>query len=126
MDKSLPGNSLFPYAAHLGAAALPAGEYRYSIDLSSSTPITTLRKLAPNPAGFMVMAASTLEINSNEPNKLVVERIAGERVVTDMYVHDLRLAIRFAPTKIKTSQVASQNFDQAMLSAKETQVQQGK
>ncbi|HZR58152.1 MAG TPA: hypothetical protein VFA74_14855 [Terriglobales bacterium] len=45
------GKFTLPYAAHCGDAVLPAGEYRFSIDLSSSTPITTIRKLAPNPAG---------------------------------------------------------------------------
>ena len=120
------GRFTLPYAARCGTAVLPAGEYRYSIDLSSSTPITTLPKSAPNPAGFMLMAASTSEVSSNEPGRLVVERVAGERVVTDMYVHDLSLAIRYAAPKTRISQVASQNFDQAVLSATQTSVRHGR
>jgi hypothetical protein len=120
------GKFTLPYAAHFGNATLPAGEYQYNIDVNSSTPITTLRKLAPNAAGFMLMAASTAEANSAEPDRLVVERIAGQRVVTALYVHELGLVLRYPAPKGKMDEVATQTFKQAGVDAKLIATQQVK
>jgi hypothetical protein len=120
------GKFTLPYAAHFGNATLPAGEYQYNIDVNSSTPITTLRKLAPNAAGFMLMAASTAEANSAEPDRLVIKRIAGQRVVTALYVHELGLVLRYPAPKAQADEVVTQIFKQVGVDARLITTQQGK
>ncbi|MCU1295948.1 MAG: hypothetical protein JWO91_226 [Acidobacteriaceae bacterium] len=119
------GKFTLPYAARFGVATLPAGEYQYSIDLNSSTPITTLRKFAPNPTGFMLMATSISEASFSEPNRLVVERIGSERVVTSMYLHELGLVLRYPVSTAKTDEVATRSLAHAAPEGKPAVNQQG-
>jgi hypothetical protein len=119
------GKFTLPCAVRFGAATLPAGEYQYSIDLNSSTPITTLRKFAPDPTGFMLMASSVAETSLSEPNRLVVEGMAGGRVVTSMYLHELGLVLSYPVLNGKTDEVAARRLAHAAPEGKPAVNQQG-
>jgi hypothetical protein len=83
------GRFTLPYEVHCRNATLPAGEYAYSVDLNGPTPVVTLRKFSPHPAGFMLLPSSFAEAHSSGPDKLVVESVAGERVIAAMYMQEL-------------------------------------
>jgi hypothetical protein len=114
------GKFTLPYAVHCGIAMLPAGEYAYSVDLNSPTPMVTLRKFSPHAAGFMLMPSSSSEVNSSEPNRLVVEFVDGERVVSAMYMHELGVVFRYPVPHSKTALAFAAGGIKTQLAAKLT------
>jgi hypothetical protein len=82
---------------------LPAGEYTFALK-SNSLPAQIL---IHGPNGFaMVLTSATSRKEGNASSSITIERRGGMRVVSDLYLAELGLDLRYAAPKLPHDEIA--------------------
>ena len=100
------GNFTLPNDVRWGDAMLPAGDYTFSLQ-SSGLPAQIILR-GPNGGAFIVTSATNRR-DSGDSSNLTVERRGGTRFVSEMYLADLQLHLRYqAPALPKNERLLAQ------------------
>ena len=91
------GHFTLPYDVHWQSSLLPAGEYTFRLQGTSSWTVVGLQ--GPHGQAQIIALAIDSEA-SNEPSKLKIENRDGVDYVHDFYVAEAGLHMRYAPPKI--------------------------
>jgi hypothetical protein len=105
--------------AHWGSTVLPPGEYTYSISVDTTMPVVIVRSVSGNLGAFVVPMSMT-ETRGGAPDKLVLEKVNGEMVITSLYVRDRGVVLHYRIPKasVETAGKAPESKLAASLQAK--------
>jgi hypothetical protein len=85
-----------------GNAKVPAGEYEFSYDPDSLTPVLTLKKIDGARTGFMLLVSNTEESKSSGLSRLMLEPTTDGSYVSAMQLPDCGMTLHFAvPTHVE-------------------------
>lgn len=93
--EKLKGTFTLPYEVEWHQATLPAGEYSFRIDTEKSPQVLTLR----GPQGAVMVVESGTESIQWEMSALIVERIGGRNIVTQLRLLEAGRAFNYPPRK---------------------------
>jgi len=85
-----------------GQAALPAGEYTFSLK-SAALPAQIL---VHGPNGFAFVMTSSTETKKGDASFINIERRGGMRVVSDLYLAELGIDLRYSAPKLPHNEIA--------------------
>ena len=100
------GKFKLSHEVHWGNAVIPAGEYSFSYDPYSTTPVLTLAKLSGARAGFMLLVPIAEPNTGSDSNELVVETTADGSSVTALELADCGMTLHFAVPARPVKQMA--------------------
>jgi len=84
-------------------ALLPAGEYTFSLK-STALPAQIL---VHGPNGFAILMTSATDTKKNDaPSSITIERHGGMRVVSDLYLAELGIDLRYSAPKLPHNEIA--------------------
>jgi hypothetical protein len=78
-----------------GTAKVPAGEYEFSYDPDSLTPVLTLKKIDGVRTGFMLLVTTTNESKPSDLSRLMLESTPDGSYVTAMQLPDCGMTLHF-------------------------------
>jgi hypothetical protein len=103
---ALQGSFTLPEDVRWANAMLPAGDYSFVLK-SATTPYQILLQ-GPN-GGAFILTASTDKRDDGDSSKLTIERRGATRFVSDIYLADLGLHLRYqAPSMPKSERMLAQ------------------
>jgi hypothetical protein len=100
------GKFTLTHEVHWANAVIPAGEYSFSYDPYSTTPVLTLTKLSGARAGFMLLVPTADPSTGSDSNELVVETTAAGSYVTALELVECGMALHFAVPSHTVKQMA--------------------
>jgi hypothetical protein len=90
-----------------GNAKIPAGDYLFSYNTESVSPVLTLSRVSGAPAGYMVLVRATEDITFSAANRLVLETSADGSYVSAMQLPYFGMSLQFAaPSHTAEKQLA--------------------
>ncbi len=78
-----------------GSAKVPAGDYEFSFNTVSISPVLSLTKTSGTPAGFMVLVPMAEENKPSDLNRLTLENTADGTYVSSMQLPDFGMTLYF-------------------------------
>jgi hypothetical protein len=97
------GHFTLPNDVRWSQNLLPAGEYTFALK-SSGLPAQIL---IHGPNGFaMILTSATSRKQSDASSSITIERRGGMRVVSDLYLAELGLDLRYAAPKLPHNEIA--------------------
>jgi len=79
-----------------GSAKLPAGEYEFSYDPNSLTPVLTLKKVDGVRAGYMVLVVASESSKPTDSSRLLLEGTGNSSYVSAMQLPESGMTLVFA------------------------------
>jgi hypothetical protein len=116
-QSSLHGTFDLPMEAHWEKAVLPAGEYSYSVEILTATPLVTVRSADGKWAAMFLSRSlsQTPECNSQD---LTLTSRDGEMFVSSFRLGEMGIALNYAvPKEAKTASGARRPAQPAVLAA---------
>jgi hypothetical protein len=100
------GRFTLTHEVHWGNARVPAGEYEFSFDLDSVSPVLSLKKIRGERAGFIVLVATTEASTPSDSNRLVLETTAAGTFVKAMQLPEFGMTLDFTIPHTAGRQIA--------------------
>jgi hypothetical protein len=97
------GRFTLPEDVRWGAALLPAGEYTFSLK-SSVLPAQIV--IHGSNGTSMVLTSNTVPKKGDAPSSLTIQHRFGMRVVSDLYLAELGIDLRYAAPKLPHNEIA--------------------
>ena len=94
------GKFKLPHDVRWQNAAIPAGDYKFTVETKGATELLTLSKISGASAGYMLLVTDTNTSNHLADSRLVLVSRAGKSFVRDMELPELGMTMHFAvPTE---------------------------
>jgi hypothetical protein len=101
------GKFTLPHEVRWGSAKVPAGEYEFSFDPESSSPVLMLSKVSGGPTGFLMLVPSTENSKPSDLNRLVLKSTSEGSYVSEMQLPEFGMTLEFAvPSHTAEKQMA--------------------
>jgi hypothetical protein len=78
-----------------GSAKVPAGDYEFSFNTVSISPVLSLTKISGAPAGFLVLVPMAEENKPSDLNRLTLENTPDGPYVSSMQLTDFGMTLYF-------------------------------
>ena len=89
------GKFTLAHDVHWGCAKVPAGDYEFSFNTVSISPVLSLTKMSGAPAGFMVLVPMAEENKPSDRNRLTLENTPDGTYVSSMQLPDFGMTLYF-------------------------------
>ena len=90
------GSFTLPHGVRWGSAEIPAGEYEFSFDPETTSPVLVLGKVSGVPTGFLMLVPSIDNSKPTDVNRLVLESAPEGSYVSEMQLPQFGMTLEFA------------------------------
>lgn len=87
-------------------ATVPAGEYSFSYDPNSVSPVLTITRTKGTPGSFMLLIATREDRKTKDSNVLVIENSVAGRYVSTMNLPESGVTLRFWAPRMAEKEMA--------------------
>ncbi len=94
LAESASGQFTLPGETHWSTVTLPAGDYRYSVQLSGPMTVVLVRSTSGRPAA-MFATSSVSELSSSDVDRLVLDHVGGQRYVKSFHLKQLGVVLNY-------------------------------
>jgi hypothetical protein len=89
------GKFTLPHDVRWGSAKVPAGEYAFSFDPETASPVLILSKVSGVPTGFLMLVPSTEDSKPSDLNRLVLASTPEGSYVSKMQLPEFGMTLAF-------------------------------
>ena len=89
------GKFSLPHDVRWGSAKVPAGEYAFSFDPETASPVLVLSKVSGVPTGFLMLVPSIDNSKPTDVNRLVLESAPEGSYVSEMQLPQFGMTLGF-------------------------------
>jgi hypothetical protein len=101
------GKFTLPHEVRWGSTKVPAGEYAFSFDPETASPVLILSKVSGVPTGFLMLVPSTENSKPSDLNRLVLQSTPEGSRVSQMQLPEFGITLEFAvPSHTAEKQMA--------------------
>ena len=92
--ESASGAFTLPGETHWGKVTLPAGDYRYSVELNGPLTVVLVRSTSGRPAA-MFSTSSLSDLGSSDVDRLVLDHVGTRRYVKSLHLTQLGIVLNY-------------------------------
>jgi hypothetical protein len=89
------GKFSLPHDVRWGSAKVPAGEYAFSFDPETASPVLILSKVSGVPTGFLMLVPSIEDCKPSDVNRLVLASTPEGSYVSKMQLPEFGMTLAF-------------------------------
>jgi hypothetical protein len=102
------GSFSLPHEVQWQNVAVPAGDYKFSLEQMGPTEVLTIRKVSGTPVSFMLVVNDADELaDASGPASLILKEDSGKSYVSSMKLPQFDLILRFTAPQGAVKEVAA-------------------